>query len=365
MFRQTPNPFLFDNGEEVKSVNDWEKRRKEIYKTAVELQYGTMPPKPEFFEYETLYEDQQFNYHIVAGPKDKPVHFLLSVFKPAGEGKFPVVVDGDLGFRYPFNNGFIKTFTDNGICFAVFNRTELAPDRIWSTECTGQLKRAYPEYTFGAIGAWAWGYSRVVDVLETLDYIDTDRIAFTGHSRGGKTALLAGVLDERASIVNPNETCAGGGACYRLHIEAIQENGETQRSETLADLLEKFTSWVGPELIQYADKEDELPFDSHYLKALVAPRTLFVSEAASDIWGNPIGSWQTTMAANEVYKLYGKEENLLWYYRNGYHYHELQDIEMLVNVIKNKGEGEPLKDNYFKLPFKKPELMFDWKCPTK
>ena len=45
-----PNPFLFDNGEEVKSVNDWEKRRKEIYKTAVELQYGTMPPKPELLK---------------------------------------------------------------------------------------------------------------------------------------------------------------------------------------------------------------------------------------------------------------------------------------------------------------------------
>ncbi len=36
----------------------------------------------------------------------------------------------------------------------------------------------------------ALGYSRVVDYLETLENADTDKIVVTGHSRGGKTALL-------------------------------------------------------------------------------------------------------------------------------------------------------------------------------
>ena len=43
---QLPDIFTFDNGEELKDPADWERRRAEMYKTAVELQYGTMPPEP-------------------------------------------------------------------------------------------------------------------------------------------------------------------------------------------------------------------------------------------------------------------------------------------------------------------------------
>ena len=46
-------------------------------------------------------------------------------------------------------------------------------------------------------------------------------VTFTGHSRGGKTAALAGVLDERAAIVNPNETCAGSCALEITEIEHL------------------------------------------------------------------------------------------------------------------------------------------------
>ena len=91
--------------------------------------------------------------------------------------------------------------------------------------------------------AWAWGYSRCVDALEVIGCFDLDFIAFTGHLRGGKTAMLAGALDERASIVNPNETCAGGCGCYRLHLSALTEDGKEERSETLQDPSEHFVFW--------------------------------------------------------------------------------------------------------------------------
>jgi hypothetical protein len=65
-------------------------------------------------------------------------------------------------------------------------------------------------------------------------------IAFSGHSRGGKTAMLAGVLDERASIVNPNATCAGSASCYRVHVKAEDDDGKVGPSETLDDLIRNF-----------------------------------------------------------------------------------------------------------------------------
>ena len=114
---------------------------------------------------------------------------------------------------------------------------------------------------------------------------------------------------------------------------------------------------------EYIDKENRLPFDSHYLKAMVAPRVLFVSEAASDIMANPVGTWQTTMGAKEVYKFLGTENKLLWYFRSGNHSHTVEDIEQLVNVIRNYKYGEPLNDKYFKTPFDSIDLAFDWKAP--
>ncbi len=364
---QLPNPFIFDDGTEVKTVEDWEKRRKEIYKTAVELQYGPQPPKPEFFEIEPLYElsANVLNYRIIAGTKEKQASFIMQIFKPENVKKYPVVVCGDGCWKYSNNTDYLNAMLDNGIGFVLFNRLELAHDIRGEGRGKGQLYKIYPDLDMGALSCWAWGFSRCVDALETFDFIDTSCIAFTGHSRGAKTAMLAGVLDERAHIVNPNETNCGSCACYRIHMTQICEDGVERRSETLADLGKNYPFWIGSGMQEYKEREADLPFDAHYLKALVAPRKLCVWEAASDAWTNTIGSWQTTMAAAEVFKLYGKEENLVWYYRTGGHKHTSLDIEQLVKVMKRHIDGQPLDDTFFKTPFKKPELIFDWKCPEK
>ena len=184
-------------------------------------------------------------------------------------------------------------------------------------------------------------------------------IVFSGHSRGGKTAMLAGVLDERAAIVNPNDTNAGSCSCYRIHMTALNEKGEDKKSETLADIIARFGFWFGEGMAEYTECEEKLPFDCHFLKAMVAPRTLFVSEAVHDIWGNPLGSWMTTMAAKEVFEFLGAEDNLYWYFRDGRHKHDLEDVQMLVSLIKHKTDGTPLNENFFRRPFDAPELIFD------
>ena len=240
----------------------------------------------------------------------------------------------------------------------MFNRTEIVPDR---KDCRnhGQLYRTYPDGTFSALAAWAWGYARCVDALEQLGIADMNYIAFSGHSRGGKTALLAGVLDERAAIVNPNDAGAGGAGCYRVHMEAITEAGKPDRSEQLSDLIKNFPFWFSKEMQAYTEKEEELPFDEHYLKALVAPRMLLETEAASDIWANPVGSVQTCMAAKEVYKLLGAEEKIRLYYRKGEHAHKVEDMALLVRVLKQMQEGKPYEAGSFKLPFVMPEPIYD------
>ena len=383
-----PDPFLFDDGKKVRTVDDWEKRREEIYKTAVDLQYGGEVPKPEVFSVEPLYigKSNPASYRITAGREGKTLSFTMYVFKASTTEKLPSVITGDMCFPYPFNPEYVKAFTDNKINLVAFNRTELFPDiaeynlsgvikdtneyrdmnkvvgSFNDGKRLGALSEVYPEYKFGAISAWAWGYSRCTDALEYLGFADMGCIAFTGHSRGGKTAMLAGAVDKRAAIVNPNAACAGGCSCYRLQIKAVKEDGAEAVSEPLSNIFHHFPLWMGEGMREYIDKEENLPFDSHYLKAMVAPRVLFVSEAASDIMSNPVGSWQTTMGAKEVYKFLGCEENLLWYFRSGGHAHANEDLLQLVNVIRHYKWGDELNDKYFKLPFKAPELAFDFRA---
>ena len=255
---ELPDPFVFNDGSRLTDPADWSQRRVEIYKDTIELQFGTMPPEPEFLEVEPLYfcgAGKLNSYRINTGTRNTPISFTMYVFRANGGGKAPAVISGDLCFAAMWEDDRAATLVNENINFVLFNRTELAADianynlndlddstgeyslgreiydsTISQGQCGGQVKRAYPEYSFGTSGAWAWGYSRCVDALEILGFADMDLIAFTGHSRGGKTAALAGALDERAAIVNPNATCAGGNSSYRINIEARIEDGSVKKS---------------------------------------------------------------------------------------------------------------------------------------
>ena len=235
-----PDIFTFDDGTPLTSPEDWERRRAEMYKTAVELQYGTLPPDPEFLEVELLFVGANVrSYRIHTGTKAHPVSFLMKMVLPSGGGNYPVIVDGDMCFPYHMDKEFLRVATGQGVAWVFFDRTELAHDIQNEGRRKGQLYDAYPDYTFGAIGAWAWGYSRCVDALEIIckdkgnPLVDLSLIAFSGHSRGGKTAALAGAVDTRAAIVNPNETCAGACGCYRIH---IQKEKLCHKSPNVSDL---------------------------------------------------------------------------------------------------------------------------------
>ena len=55
LLEKLPDPFMKADGQRVKTAEEFEEHKKELYKSAVELQYGTMPPAPEFLEVETLF----------------------------------------------------------------------------------------------------------------------------------------------------------------------------------------------------------------------------------------------------------------------------------------------------------------------
>lgn len=359
-----PDLFLRPDGTRAASRADWEAHRAELYRTAVEMQYGGMPPEPEFLEVETLYTcDVTCSYRIRTGRRAHPITFVMQVILPAKKAdKYPIIVDGDGCFAYVYRDEHLKLMSEFGAAFVRFNRTELAHD-IKEDVHTDGLYAVYPDEGFGALAAWAWGYHRCVDAVLQLGIADPSLIAFTGHSRGGKTALLAGVTDPRAVIVNPNGSGAGGAGCYRIHSVTLCENGETRRSERLSDLLKNFPFWFGREMQPYAENEAELPFDEHMLKALVAPRILLDTEARSDAWANPAGTYLTHLAAKEAYRLLGAEKNCLIHYREGFHKHTGEDFRILLNVMEHVRSGAPLDPAIGLPPFEGLTPVHEWRAP--
>ena len=134
--------------------------------------------------------------------------------------------------------------------------------------------------SWGAISAWAFAASRVVDYLETESLADASKIAIVGHSRLGKTALWAGANDKRfAMTVANNSGCFGA----RLHSRNLY-------GESIERITNFFPHWFAPNAGKlWSGKDYSLPFDQHWLVAAVSPRLMAIGSALDDWWACPPG----------------------------------------------------------------------------
>jgi hypothetical protein len=339
-----PDPLTMFEGTKVSTAEQWVKeRRPELIRLFQHYMYGEPPPPPKTID--TAIERVDSSYFggkatkkevtISFGPPGAPKLHLLVVIPNRPAGPRPVF----LGINFCGNHALlddplialpaawmpdyclgcrdhratdagrgtqkdvwaVEQTIDRGYALACFYSGDVDPDRNDFSDGihpfyarAGQSERG--PHDWGTIAAWAFGLQRAVDYLVTDKAIDKGRIAVVGHSRLGKTALLAGALDERIALVIPHQAGCGGTAPSRHDV-----------GEQVRQINKSFPHWFCDEFKNFNEEVDRLPFDQHCLVALCAPRPVLLSNAQEDTWADPDGQFRVLQGADPVYRLLGSK----------------------------------------------------------
>ena len=309
------------NGEKVKNVTTWEKKRRhEILILFEENIYGQMPSKFDSLNFNIINEKTDAmdgkahlkEIQVSVWNKGNSVSFPIVLFIPNKRTKpAPVfLLINNRGKRNTDPTRQQKSsfwpaemIIDSGYAIASFHNADIAPDGK-ETYQNGILNQLFPEQLekdngMKAIGSWAWAASRVMDYFLTDKDIDAKKVAIVGHSRGGKTALWAGAQDQRfAMVFNSCSGSTGASLARRKY------------GETVSLINKQFGHWFNNNYKKFSNNVDSLPVDQHMLIGLIAPRPVYTTNATQDRWADPYGSFLSLVNAKPIYDLYRKHVTL-------------------------------------------------------
>ena len=197
---ELPDIFLRNDGSRVTTVGQWKSHREELIEKLLKYEYGHLAQSSPVHvineSADSIIRDgtdiiKKRVVNLKTGPGGE-ISFTLNLFVPdKSEGPFPAIIDGDLCWGSLLKRlkpeGLIS-LVKRGYIIVEFDRTIFAADRNTRDEGVFPL---YPNYDWGALAAWAWGFHRTIDYLLTQSEINKDKICVTGWSRGGKACLLA------------------------------------------------------------------------------------------------------------------------------------------------------------------------------
>ncbi|ACE84239.1 glucuronyl esterase domain-containing protein [Cellvibrio japonicus] len=291
-----PDPFRALNGNRITSKYDWTCRRAEVNKQA---QFYELGEKPEPGSNAVTASASGNSITVTVQDAGRSISFSASIQLPSsGTAPYPAVIG--MGGSSLNNNGLLS----RGVAVINFNNNDIAEQTNGSSRGLGKFYTLYGNnHSAGAMTAWAWGVSRLIDALEKTPAarIDAKRLGVTGCSRNGKGALIAGALDERILLTIPQESGSGGSAAWRVS-DAQRSAG--QNVQTLSQIVTE-NVWFRSNFSQFANTATRLPFDHHQVMGLVAPRALLVLENTSMEWLGNVSTYTASVAAREIWTALG------------------------------------------------------------
>jgi len=294
------DPFEGWNNQRISTAAQWRCRRQEILKTAEAYVYGEKPPKPE--RVTGFVSETEISVEVTH--EGSTISFGAAVELPAsGSPPFPALIGigGVVGLS-------TSVLSDEGIALIT-----LDPDVVGDAEGSRSSKLGGFYTLYGAdspaglLVAWAWGVSRMLDVVEDSggDILRPDAMGVTGCSRYGKGAFVAGAFDQRIALTIPVESGTGGVPIWR-GVDA--EDGALSLAGAFTE-----TYWLGDAFEPFTDDVETLPLDNHEIIAMVAPRGLLVLDNPHLALLGPVSGHVAALAGAEIYAALQGSGNL------GYH----------------------------------------------
>jgi hypothetical protein len=328
-----PDLMTFKDGTKVKSADQWPKRRAEIVEDFEREVYGRIPRNVPKVKWEVTKTDEGESGGIAtvtrtlvghvdnsAFPKIKvAIQASFTVPKHAA-GQVPVILQFSFGFGFGFRGkGGAASWTQQALEKGWAHGT-IVPGSIQGDNnrlregVIGLTNKGQPRSPedWGALRAWGWGVSRLIDYFEANpdSGVDPAKVCITGVSRYGKAALVATAFDPRVAAGFVASSGAGGAKLFRRDFGELLENLASRGGY----------HWMAGNFLKYAAEEAafgkrtvaDLPVDQHELIALCAPRLCFVSygvpERGDPNWVDAHGSFMAAVLAGPAYRLLGKKD---------------------------------------------------------
>lgn len=344
LYPNLPDPLVEKNGKRVTTAQEWWKeRRPEIVADYDREVLGLTPANLPRVTWQVVTSTPEIMGGVavvtrrLAGHVDNSSYPQIAVTIDAtlttpvhAAGPVPVIMELAFGGEYKaslarpvsavgsgaqgdYGQTWEQQVLARGWGFAVLSPMSFqADDGAGLTEgIIGLMNKGQPRAldNWGALKAWAWGASRLLDYLETDKSVDAKQVGIEGHSRLGKTALVAMAYDPRFAVLYSSSSGEGGAKLYR-HIYG----------EPLSHLMNAaLYQWMAGNLLKYAGPltPGDLPVDNHELIALCAPRPVFVGAGLmardepgkpGDGWADAQGMFLAEVAAGPVYRLLGRRD---------------------------------------------------------
>ncbi|MDA0835689.1 MAG: prolyl oligopeptidase family serine peptidase [Planctomycetota bacterium] len=327
-FLQAQGLALHEHDELPKSKDEWTARKQQIREN-LQKSWGPFPKEKCDLEPETLGVIERDGYRIekVVLQTRPGIHMTANAYVPAGSGKRAAVLCVHGHWKGAKQDPVVQS---RCIGLAKLGFFVLVVDAFGAGE--RGLGKALGEYHGETVASTLWPTGltlaglqvydnmRAVDYLQSRPEVDPERLGITGASGGGNQTMYAGAFDERFKCVVP--TCSVGTYQAYLHAACC-----------MCEMV--------PNAMAYTEEWGIL--------SLVAPRGLMVTSATMDAYQFSVDEAKKSVAAaKQVFKLFGKENNVAHTIVESPHAYNQPMREAMYGWmtlhLKGEGDGSPIPE---------------------